>query len=45
MEIGARDLLSDVAAGLLQLRQEVVQAAIENLFDAVVGEALVNPSR
>src|SRR5580704_3103778 len=45
MEIRPRDLVSDTAARLLQFRQKVVQAAIENLFDAVIRQALVNLSR
>src|ERR1700735_3706476 len=44
MEISARDLISDDSAGLLQIREKLMQAAIENLFNTVVGEPLVNPS-
>src|SRR5690242_5154185 len=42
MEVLARDLFANVAAGLLQLGQKVVEAEIEYFVDAVVGEAFVN---
>src|SRR5580693_6564762 len=41
MEVGLRDLFSDAPARLLQSGQEIVQPAVENLFDAVVSEAFV----